>query len=73
MARKRGNTPKRSMARKRPARCGATSEAAGIPNQGALVGASAIGREISQRKRAENEIRQAKEALEAQVVDRPSS
>jgi two-component system CheB/CheR fusion protein len=37
---------------------------------GDLIGASAIGRNISARKQAEEQIRRAKETLEAQVVDR---
>jgi PAS domain S-box-containing protein len=37
---------------------------------GELVGASFIGRDISERKQAEQQIRQAKEALEVQVVER---
>ncbi|HTK41049.1 MAG TPA: chemotaxis protein CheB [Gemmatimonadales bacterium] len=37
---------------------------------GELIGASSIGRDISERKQAEQQIRQAKEALEEQVAER---
>ncbi len=39
-------------------------------DSGELVGASAIGRDISARKRAEEQIRRAKDALESEVADR---
>jgi len=39
-------------------------------SSGELIGASAIGRDISARKQAEEQVRRAKEALEVEVADR---